>query len=416
MPTAVDFDLNVIHPLQVNHGMGLYERWLGPSEDITHTDIQDAYRMQEVIFGHAPYLGSFNGYDFWSIVPKILVEQKLVGTVAQRYGTQTMVQVQYQFKGNWVDSSTAAKAAEWSRPMVKYANGDTIIANGQLSPLSWQGYTLPQYGWIAQGKGLLAYTALRNGTVVDYAETPSLIFANARNQTDLTAAPAFAQPSIPQYTRSGSTFSFQLQWKTFDFVMTDAYSNFVHIINPAAPEQLVFQCDRMTGIPVASWKPGQTISDPFNCTLPKTLPNGNYQILTGLYSIAYGTRLQLLGVDPNGDRRYLVGTLSVTGNGNTFSFLPAQPLYNAPDARLNSSGAVIDFDTVRTDGILVISQNTNSWTLQTYPKYRNVTVQIKSARLPQPATIACDAPAKVSAINGGYWQISLNGASSCRWN
>ncbi len=414
MPTMVDFDLNVIHPLQVNHGMGLYERWTGPGEDITHTDIQDAYRMQEVIFGHAPYLGSYNGNDFWSVVPKILVEQNLVGTVARRYGTQTAASIQYQFKGNWLDGTSAAKAGDWSRPMVKYSNGDTIVANGQLSPLVWQGYTLPQYGWLAQGTNLLAYTALRNGNIVDYAETPSLIFANARNQADLTAAPAFAQPSVQKYSHSGNTFSFQLQWKLFDYNMTDNYSNFVHVVKQGVPQQLLYQCDHAPGTPVASWKPGQTVVDPFSCTFPGTLPAGTYQLLTGLVSIAYDSRLQMLGVDPYGDRRYLIGTLNVTGG--VITFVPAAPLYNPPDARLNAAGTVVDFDTVRTDGILVIAQDGGGWTLRTYPKYRDVTVQIKSLRLPQPASIACDGAAKVSAISGGYWQIALNGSSSCRWN
>ncbi|MGB9414719.1 MAG: DUF5696 domain-containing protein, partial [Acidobacteriaceae bacterium] len=53
-PLFVDFDLTRVHPLQINYGMGYYDRWL-PNGAMTTLTL-DAYRMQEVIYGHAPYL------------------------------------------------------------------------------------------------------------------------------------------------------------------------------------------------------------------------------------------------------------------------------------------------------------------------------------------------------------------------
>jgi hypothetical protein len=55
-PLFVDFDLTRIHPLQVNYGMGYYDRWMPGGTTITSTAELDAYRMQEIIFGHSPYL------------------------------------------------------------------------------------------------------------------------------------------------------------------------------------------------------------------------------------------------------------------------------------------------------------------------------------------------------------------------
>jgi hypothetical protein len=62
-PLFVDFDLLKIHPLQVNHGMGYYERWLLTGTDIEQPHQLDAYRMQEIIYGHAPFLGNM----LWTI-------------------------------------------------------------------------------------------------------------------------------------------------------------------------------------------------------------------------------------------------------------------------------------------------------------------------------------------------------------
>ncbi len=67
-PLAVDFDLTRIHPLQLNHGMGYYERW---SRKVGWGSLPpmialDQYRMQEVIYGHAGFLGAGN----WSNVPQ----------------------------------------------------------------------------------------------------------------------------------------------------------------------------------------------------------------------------------------------------------------------------------------------------------------------------------------------------------
>jgi hypothetical protein len=62
-PLFVDFDLLKIHPRQVNYGMGDYRHWIAAGQDITtRTDLQDAYRMQEIIYGHAPFVGT----ELWS--------------------------------------------------------------------------------------------------------------------------------------------------------------------------------------------------------------------------------------------------------------------------------------------------------------------------------------------------------------
>jgi hypothetical protein len=177
-PLFVDFDLKKIHPLQVNHGMGYYERWLAPGDAVSNTLSMDAYRMQEIAFGHAPFLGGL----YWNDIAHAFVESNLVTPVARRYGAASVSSIAYQVDGVWVSPSVAARSAAFSRVQVAYNNGLTIVANAGHAPLQWGEINLPQYGWAAKGKGLLAYTAMCGSTVCDYAETPTSVFANARNQ------------------------------------------------------------------------------------------------------------------------------------------------------------------------------------------------------------------------------------------
>ena len=418
-PLFLDFNLTKVHPYQVNHGMGYYERWVTPGDDISRTDLRDAYRMQEVVYGHAPFIGG----QSWSDPAKVLVEQNLVGPVAQRYGTQTVSSIQYQFKGNWTDINTASKAGAWNRVQVRYSNGDTIVANGMQQPMTWQGLTLPAYGWMATGTNLLAYSALKNGILVDYAETATSIFANARNQSDLTVSMAFAIPSLASLTQQNpTTLTFGIQWQLLDYAPLADMVNYVHFVTPAVGSgpNIAFQCDHsFTSSFIGMWKPGVSLLDSFSCSLPSNLPDGAYSMRTGLYSPISWARTATAGVVDDG-MRTIIGTLLVNNGGKNISFVPQGSATIQPDQRLNSAGTVVDFDTIRTDGMVSAVHGTNGWTLRAYPLHRNVVVQVKATRVPVPAVgaLVCDSPRSPIQITqpvAGYWQIQMNGATSCRW-
>jgi hypothetical protein len=91
----LDFDLLRIHPLQVNHGMGYYERWTSSGSSTMTTTQMDAYWMHEIAFGHAPFLGE----GTWSVVPQALVESNLIGSVAKSYGPARASTIQYRVNG-----------------------------------------------------------------------------------------------------------------------------------------------------------------------------------------------------------------------------------------------------------------------------------------------------------------------------
>jgi hypothetical protein len=203
-PLFVDFDLQRIHPLEVNHGMGYYERWLAKGERIAEPLTIDAYRMQEIAFGHAPFLGR----DYWNDIPFAFVESNLVAPVAKRYGTASVMVIEYQVGGVWRSASAAARSGDFSRVRVGYDKGLIIVENSRRATLGWRGLELPQYGWAAKAKGLVAYTAWCGRTVCDYAETATSLFANARARTDTRSEDAAPSENDSRLNRAGVVVNF----------------------------------------------------------------------------------------------------------------------------------------------------------------------------------------------------------------
>jgi hypothetical protein len=196
-PLFVDFHLTRIHPLQVNYGTGCYDRWMPGGTTITSTTALDAYRMQETIFGHSPYLTD----ALWSSVPRALLEQNLVSPVATRYTLQTPNAIAYMVDGVWSETGSAAKAGEFSLVRVNYPNGGTIVANSGSSNVTWNALQIPQFGWAVTGNGFSAYAAILGGQIAGYAQTPTSIYANARNQADILSENTFATPSFSNFVQ-----------------------------------------------------------------------------------------------------------------------------------------------------------------------------------------------------------------------
>jgi hypothetical protein len=346
------------------------------------------------------------------------LEQDLVSPVAKRYGTQTVSQIQYQVNGAWTDTNAAIKAQDWSRVQVRYANGDTIVANSQTGTLPWEGYQIPQYGWVARGKNLIAYTALRNGLIVDYAETADSYFANARNQRDPLNSGDLARPSVVAVQQAGNrSLAVQLQWQVLEATHDgDLLITFIHFTD--AKGAIVFQADRSPSVPTTQWKAGQIVrDDPFEIAVPPNVPDGLYSMKIGLYSKKSGQRYKLAAVS-GGAGADIIGDLMVSNNGSRLKFLPRALPSTLPDLRMNSKGVVVDFDTIRTDGMVSVVREANNWVLRTYPRSRPVTVQFKADRLKPPASVSCDPAGSmppVPSVVNGYWQVQMSGVKSCSW-
>lgn len=394
--------------------MGYYERWQEPGETVASTNTMDAYRMQEIVFGHAPFLGS----RYWNKVAYALLENNLVAPVARSYGKASASGIKYQVDGMWESSSTAARSGDFSRVQVTYDNGLTIVANARPEALRWQDMDLPQYGWIAKGPGLLAYTAMCGGTICDYAETRTSVFANSRNRADVANSGAYAMPSIANvHATSSRTFVLTYNWRVVGTTRTN-YKGFLHFVDDrklATDEGIAFQGAAPLPLLTSQWIPGRVLSEgPITVQIPTSVGDGTYSVRVGLYDPSTDERIPLAGMD-DGNLRYVVGYLHVSGEGTKVVLNPVPPLN---DQRMNANGAVVNFGAVRTDGMVSIHVDEGRWVLQPFPRARAFTVLLQKSTFALPASVQADGggiPVIKPVDEGPYWRLLLTGAKSYSW-
>ena len=402
-PLLVDFDLLKIHPLQFNHGMGYYERWWNSGYAVPPLVALDQYRMQEVAYGHQPFLGG----AAWARVPLAWLEYHLTTPVSARYAAANPSQIEYEVDGRWSDGTAAAKAAQWQRVRVRYDNGLTVTANSATQSLQVGATELPQYGWLAEGAGVTAYTALRDSVVVDYAETRDSVFANARPAVDWGFdAPKRVRVELGSCEQTEPrTLRFSYRWLVRDMFAKD-YLCFVHFREVGAEpeaEDILFQQDHALPVATSRWKPGETINDgPHTLRLPAEVRDGAYQWLVGLWKPGEERPALAGATDRHG--RLRLGVLHVSDGGKTLRFEPEHDtgpehlqLYRE---HLNETGRVIDFGSVRTDGSVSIHREGAEWVLQTWPRERNFVVELNGARF---------------GGGRGWWRLPLTGAKEYRW-
>ena len=419
VPLFVDFDLLKIHPLQCNHGMGYFERWIAedPGAKGLLQDL-DQYRMQELIFGHTGFLAS----RFYTTPQLAWLEHHLTTPVAQRFGTEKVTRIEYEVDGAWRDSTAAAKANQWNRVRVTYGNGLTLTANSASAELKTGAFTLPQFGWLADGAEVTAYTAMRDGVMCDYAQTPESIFANARNAVDWNLTNTrHILPVLENFTPDAKTagaISFSYRWTVNENELREM-ACFVHLLYTDGDKkgQIVLQQDHALPKPTNQWKTREEITDgPYSLNV-SGLKAGDYRWTIGLYSKEDGTRIRMQGADA-GDNRIALGTLHIRDG-----IKPSFDAEKAPEAkiseRLNASGKVVDFGSVRTDGSALLRKEGAVWKLFVLPTSRRFQLDYRIAKVPPPKTIRCSGGAEATVqpvVHEDWWSVPLNGASHYEWD
>jgi hypothetical protein len=379
-PLMVDFNLLRIHPLQINHGQGYYERWheeKPPWGGGLPMIALDQYRMQEVVFGHAAFVGG----GLWRAPAYAGLEHHLVTPVAARHAGHGVRDIRYGVEGGWVDTTAAAKAGRFTRVRVVYDNGLTITANGEPDELDVDGYVLPEFGWIATQKNFSAGTVLRDGIVVDFSREPDRLFANARRARDwMHGAPLPLRVRVTDFQPlDGRRIRFSYAW-TNDAAIARDVRCFVHFDLPAAGAQeskIVFQQDHVLPKPAPAWGPGEVVADgPFDLRIPDHVADGRYAWHIGLFDDR--GRLPLDGLD-DGSSRIRLGDLIVEEGGRRIRFEAA-----AADAtsraewyrrRLNVAEKAVDFGFLKTDGAVLLQRSGDRWVQLTWPA-DGVSVQV----------------------------------------
>ncbi|MDQ2732459.1 MAG: DUF5696 domain-containing protein, partial [Armatimonadota bacterium] len=434
-PLFPDFDLLKIHPLQFNHGMGYLERW---GADRTYKNwvgaippmkTLDQYRMQELVYGHAGFIAS----PLVRNLAFIWQEHNLVLPVTSQYATAQPRSIEYEVDGKMMDASEAIAAhGAFDRVHIQYDNGLSLWANGRADDwtLHTAGFSgvLPQFGWHAEGGGSTAYTLLRDGVVVDYAETPTTLFANARTTIPEGQHPVDVEPSILHWEQTGPRrFRVTFGWDVRQAI-PPGESAFLHVTGQGTEqgESILFQPSFGIATAPGDWPVGKvTEGQPVDVTLPDTVRDGAIELKAGLYSQVTGDRMFLKGLD-DGSRRIILGRLIVSDGGKTLrlekeSLSPEVVRLKEAEraAHTNPTRKRINFGKVETDGsILLERERAGSWLLTPFPRTEPFTVVIRTTlldpslknvriealgpdghALPQPVAVQAEGPASSFQVN-----------------
>jgi len=420
-PLMVDFDITKIHPLQSNHGMGYYERWW--SSEIQWGSrppmvVLDQYRMQEVAYGHIGFLAG----STWSTLPLTWLEHNLLTPVSARYSAAKVKTISYMVDGKWLDSTSAAKLGQWQIVKIAYDNGLVVTANNSKSSITAIGIELPQYGWLAKGAGVFAYSGYRNGVFVDYSQTKTSYFANARSSAEwMESGIKNIEPTIGLFTQTGPrAFRVSYNWRVGEALSEDL-NCFVHVSKTVEDAGIDFQQDHTTKIPSSKWKAGTNVEDgPYDLKLPDGLADGDYMWHIGLWAPNSG-RVSLEGVG-DGRGRIKLGILRVRNAGKVIEFIPEpksdysqNELYHK---HLNDTAKVVDFGAVRTNGSVQIKRTAKGWALQSLPRDDNFIVELNTKVFGSPKYIKCDKGASATVkpiLQNGWCKLQLNGAKRYSW-
>jgi hypothetical protein len=149
------------------------------------------------------------------------------------------------------------------------------------------------------------------------------------------------------------------------------------------------------------------------------MPDGVYQVRVGLWNGP--TRATLYG-NNDGNQRYTVGSITVSNNGSSIAFTAIPITIPNPDPRMNSSGAIVNFGTLQTDGMVLLQQLTGQTTptiqISSYPRSRDTVIRVDFNAVTMPASMTCDNGDVLipSALPGNYWQVDLRGRKYCTFN
>ncbi|PNV80247.1 MAG: hypothetical protein C0179_05925, partial [Fervidicoccus sp.] len=303
----------------------------------------------------------------------LVKEYFLTLPIQKRYGATMPRKILYEVEGKWVSSSGAALLGDMTRLCIEYENGLKLYLNRGKEDWKVGDKVIPQYGFLAQGADMMAYTARVNGVIADYSEDEEGIFCDARTQTYLPKLKRIF-PSITHFRDLGNgKFEITYKWVVEDEPEGD-FVAFVHFMD-TQKGQIAFQQDHNLPVPTKNWEKGMVIEDgPYTIEVPKD-KEGSFPIYIGLYN--KDGRLTL----GNGRDSFMLGRLLIKReNGEVSLELKeerGEDLREKYLSRLNKEGKIVDFGKVETDGCLRIEKGRNSLRITTIPIGRECFVGLK---------------------------------------
>ena len=387
----LDFDLLKIHPQMVNHGMGYYERWFRQGynhawgHDTGSVEQIDKYRAQEIAYGHAGFIGNVQTDN----VHWVAKEHHMMHPIQRLYGTSKPIEIAYAIGDDFVPASVALAVGQRERQRIRYDSGLTVWVNWAAEDWQVEGYTLPQWGFLALGPGTKVATHKMNGHFADYAECPEFLFVDARTSFTMPYRENTKdiEPRLKSFEYLGAKKArITYEWHVQEDLNKD-YHCFVHFTsdNSENPETIVFQQDHGLPKPTSQWRKGDVIGDgPHEITLPEGKQE-SFNVLIGLFD---GPRVALKGIEES-QGRYLIGILDVYRENGQIAGVSLGDLEQARaryafgkadfDAHMNPKGTWLDFGPVGTDGSVKINLEPRRLTVFPYPRETEFRVQINLA-------------------------------------
>lgn len=286
-PWLVDFDLQKLHPLCCNFGMGNLEMFFGDGQGLGNSPEQHNARLDQFLaatlaFGHTGFLVLDGGMS--NTVRSYFALQQVHATYAQ----ETATEIRYaDAQGRLLDTSAAVATDAFRRSQVvtRYSNGLVVTVNGHATE-TWKTAeaVLPPNGWHVKdtrnGK-LTAWSAMIDGHRADYVDSPAYRYADGRGRFTRFDGAACDGQLIAHKRENGAMelipvgscreFGISLDGQTATAVAIDADGKplgpaqtrlsrgivfvtpvpnaFSYAIEPAGPPAFSLQCDRDKVVP-----------------------------------------------------------------------------------------------------------------------------------------------------------------------
>lgn len=241
-------------------------------------------------------------------------------------------------------SSVEFVGGDIHRQRIQWDGGGAAVINRGATDWEVDGIILPQFGFLIRvpGAGGPAEAAVHrvNGNRVERASWPGGRYLSAR-----PSRPAIRVAAAKPGANGKDSFILPLTWdagRATDRPM----AVFVHCTDAAG--RIVFQGDH--ALPVSSTRWAGTIRSEARVRIPATVSReARYAVGVGLWDPVGGGRAELAGADPEGQRRYRLGSIRFPAGGR-LEWTPEPAADALRDPRRNPSGATVTWDGITTDG------------------------------------------------------------------
>ncbi len=347
------------HDKFILHGVGYSNRYQGGLSFVTHGIYSDDYLSSEVLCGNPGMVraGFGRGWvaKYWLIEP--LMRSLALATMTG-----------HEFAGDNLHRQT-----------VTWSNGATVHVNRGEQPWKVAGHTLPQYGFYAEGDGVVSAVERIEGVRVAHAQAPDYLFVDARSVDPATRFPITVRVAELEYL-GGRAFRIAYTW-TAERPTDKEHRAFVHFCSDRAKRSdgIVFQGDHVPDPPTTRWQ-GEVRTET-TVTLPEGVRPGEYDIRAGLY-VPGGSRLRLRG-PTDGSSRIKLGKVVVASEGEKITDIRFQPEdYGPPETvDFNRQAKVIDFGPVATNGAFRLVLVDGALVLTPLPEQPPAEVRLDLAKL-----------------------------------